>query len=56
LRTGKIIAESRVSSLKRFKKDASEVTSGLECGLGVSGFSDFEAGDVIELYSREKVT
>jgi len=56
LRQGKIIAESRVSSLKRFKKDASEVTSGLECGLGVSGFSDFEAGDVIELYSREKVT
>jgi translation initiation factor IF-2 len=42
-----------VSSLRRFKDDAREVQNGLECGIGVEGFSQFEEGDVIETFHTE---
>jgi translation initiation factor IF-2 len=53
LRGGKIIADSTVNSLRRFKDDVREVATGLECGVGVEGFNDFKEGDVIEFYRRE---
>jgi translation initiation factor IF-2 len=43
-----------VSSLKRFKDDVKEVAAGYECGVGVTGFNDFEVGDVMEFYRMEK--
>ena len=55
LRQSKVIYESRVTSLKRFKEDASEVSAGLECGLGVEGTVDFQIGDIIEFYRKERV-
>jgi translation initiation factor IF-2 len=55
LRQGKVIHESRVTSLKRYKEDASEVSAGLECGLGVEGTADFQVGDIIEFYRKERV-
>jgi len=54
LRRNKLICESQVSSLKRFKNDISEATTGLECGLGIAGFLDFQIGDIIEFYRQEK--
>lgn len=54
-RQNNIVCESRVSSLKRFKEDVTEVAAGLECGIGIEGFTDFQIGDVIELYQRESV-
>jgi translation initiation factor IF-2 len=45
-----VLKESRVSSLRRFKEDAREVAAGLECGIGVEGFSEFAEGDVIEAF------
>ena len=39
-----------LGSLKRFKEDAKEVKSGLECGLTVKNFNDIKVGDVIEGY------
>ncbi len=56
LRQHKVIGSSRVASLKRFKEDATEVTAGLECGLGIEGSLDFEAGDIVECYRRERVS
>jgi len=44
------IFEGRVSSLRRFKDEASEVKEGFECGLMVDGFNDIQIGDVIESY------
>jgi len=41
------------SSLRRFKETVESVRSGEECGLGLSGFSDFQEGDEIECYSVE---
>ncbi len=49
-RQGKIVAESVVNSLRRFKEDAREVTAGFECGVGVDGFNDFKVGDNLEFF------
>lgn len=55
LRHSKAIGESRVSSLKRFTEDVAEVSAGLECGLGIEGNVDFEVGDIIEFFRKERV-
>ena len=56
LRDNVVIAENlTVSSLKRFKDDATEVREGFECGLTLSSYSDLKVGDQIETYEmREK--
>jgi translation initiation factor IF-2 len=55
LRDNVVIHTGKVSSLKRFKDDASEVKSGLECGIGIAGYNDLKPGDVIEFFTTEKV-
>jgi len=55
LRQNKVIGDSRVSSLKRFKDDVAEVSAGLECGLGIEGTVDFQIGDIIEFYRKERI-
>jgi len=54
LREGKQIGTGKVTSLKRFKDDVREVEKGFECGVGVEGFTDFKAGDVIEDFEIEE--
>jgi len=54
LRQNKVTYESRVSSLKRFKENVAEVSAGLECGLAIEGFVDFQIGDIIEFYRQER--
>jgi translation initiation factor IF-2 len=49
LRAGKVVAEARVESLKRFKDDVREVATGFECGIGL-GNVEIAEGDVIECY------
>ncbi|MDH5696680.1 MAG: translation initiation factor IF-2 [Dehalococcoidia bacterium] len=53
-RQGKTVYGSVVSSLRRFKDDVREVTSGLECGVGVKDFNEFEVGDMLEFYRIEE--
>ena len=48
------VYEGRVSSLRRFTEDAREVREGFECGVGLEGFRDFEEGDIIEFYKKER--
>ena len=55
LRDNKVIYTGRLSSLRRFKDDASEVRSGFECGATVSNFNDVKVGDVLECFKVEKV-
>jgi translation initiation factor IF-2 len=50
LRDNKAIHEGKIEGLKRFKDDVHEVLSGLECGIRVDGYQDFQQGDVIESY------
>ena len=54
LRRGKVVADERVSGLKRFKDDVREVATGLECGITLDGFQEFEEGDIVEFYRKEK--
>jgi len=55
LREGTIIWKGTVSSLKRFKDDATEVRAGFECGIGLSDFQDLKPGDVIETYEEREI-
>ncbi len=48
----KVVSDSTVASLRRFKDDVREVAAGYECGLGVQGFSDFQVGDILEFYRK----
>ncbi|HVB61440.1 MAG TPA: translation initiation factor IF-2, partial [Ktedonobacteraceae bacterium] len=49
------VLDSKISSLRRGKDDVREVTNGYECGIVIDEFSDFEVGDIIEAYSKERV-
>lgn len=54
LRDGVVLFDGMLSSLKRFKDDAREVTSGYECGIGLENFNDIKTGDLIEAYIVEE--
>jgi len=55
LRDGIILYDGKITSLKRFKDDVSEVQMGYECGVGIEGFNDIKVGDSIEAYVVNKV-
>jgi len=48
------VGQAIVSSLRRFKDDAKEVTAGYECGVGIKDFEDFQVGDILEFFRTEK--
>jgi translation initiation factor IF-2 len=48
-------ASAELGSLKRFKDDAKEVQSGMECGLTIKNYSDLKVGDVVEAFEEEEV-
>jgi len=50
VRDGTIVHDGKISTLKRFKEDVREVTSGYECGITLENFNDIKVGDVIEAY------
>ncbi|TDW23252.1 translation initiation factor IF-2 [Kribbella kalugense] len=56
IRDGAVVVDNtELSSLKRFKDDASEVREGFECGLTINNFNDIKIGDVVEAFElREK--
>ncbi|MFH0809142.1 MAG: translation initiation factor IF-2 [Pseudomonadota bacterium] len=55
LRDGVVVFGGKLGSLRRFKEDVKEVTSGYECGIGLENFNDIKVGDVIEAYSMEQI-
>ncbi len=55
LRGGQVIHEGQVDTLKRINEDAREVAAGLECGIMVTNFSDFEVGDQVVTHHQEQV-
>ena len=56
VRDGAVIYTSKLSSLKRFKDDASEVRTGFECGAGIANFNDVKVGDFLECFSVVKLS
>lgn len=55
LRDGVEVWKGKISSLKRFKEDVSEVRQGVECGIDLAGYKDIKVGDVIEAFTTEKM-
>jgi translation initiation factor IF-2 len=51
-----VIHEGKLSTLKRFKEEVKEVSSGQECGMAFEKYEDMRAGDVIECFRVEQVT
>jgi len=55
IRKDKVVCDSKVASLRRGRDDVKEVNTGFECGILLEQFNDFEVGDVLETWTREKV-
>jgi translation initiation factor IF-2 len=53
LRDDVVIHEGKLSTLKRFKDEVTEVTAGQECGMGFEGYQDIREGDRIECFDVE---
>ncbi len=56
VRDGIVIAEDKMSSLKRFKDDVKEVAEGYECGITLEKFTDIKEGDIFEAFYMEEYT
>jgi translation initiation factor IF-2 len=50
-----VIYEGVTQSLRRFQDEVNEVRAGMECGIRIEGYSDFQVGDAVECYTIEKV-
>jgi translation initiation factor IF-2 len=56
LRDGAVVADNLdISSLRRFKDDATEVREGFECGLTLRGYNDIKVGDVVETFEMREI-
>jgi translation initiation factor IF-2 len=54
-RRKEVIYEGLTQSLRRFQDEVNEVRAGMECGIRIEGFTDYQTGDAIECYSVEKI-
>ena len=52
---GIVIYTGKLGSLKRFKDDVKEVTTGQDCGLNIESFNDIRVGDIVEGYEQVEV-
>ena len=50
-----MIYTGKLGSLKRFKDDVKEVTSGQDCGLNIESYNDIRVGDIVEGYEQVEV-
>lgn len=55
IRDGIVVYTGELGSLKRFKDDAKEVLTGMECGLNIDKYNDIKVGDVIEVYEETEI-
>lgn len=55
LRGRQAIYDGGIGTLRRFTEDVKEVRSGLECGIRLGDFNDYEEGDIVECYTLEKI-
>jgi translation initiation factor IF-2 len=55
IRRRQVIYDGGIATLRRFTEDVKEVRSGLECGIRLGDFTEYEPGDTIECYTLEKV-
>jgi translation initiation factor IF-2 len=56
MRRKSLVFDGLTASLRRFQDEVNEVRAGMECGIRIDGFNDFQIGDSLECYAIEKVT
>jgi translation initiation factor IF-2 len=56
MRGDEVLIDGRIGSLRRFQEDVRDVQQGFECGVMVEGFEQFQQGDTLEFYRRERET
>ena len=55
IRDGTVVYEGKIDSLKRFKDDVKEVSTGFECGILLEHYNDLKEGDIFEAYTQQQV-
>ena len=55
VRDGIVVHTAPINALKRYKDDAKEVATGLECGISLVNYNDIESGDIIETFTEIEV-
>jgi translation initiation factor IF-2 len=55
IRDGIVVHTANIDALKRYKDDAKEVATGLECGISLVNFNDIQVGDMIETFTEIEV-
>jgi translation initiation factor IF-2 len=55
VRDGVVVYQGKIGSLKRFKEDVREVQAGYECGITIENFNDIKAGDIIEVFTMDRI-
>ena len=50
-----LLSEGQILSLRRFQDEVNEVRAGMECGIRIEGFNEFQPGDTIECYTIERI-
>ena len=54
LREGETLGETSIASLRHFRDEINEVTNGMDCGILLDEFNDFEIGDVLQAHRQER--
>ena len=54
LREGQVLEETSIASLRHFRDEVNEITNGMDCGILLDGFNDFELGDVLQAHRQER--
>ncbi len=55
MRGDQVMHESSSTSLRHFRDEVNEVNTGVECGIILQGFNDYETGDILEAHRQERV-
>jgi len=55
IRNGQVVATTRIISLRHYTEDRTEIPEGMECGVGLEDFSEFEVGDLLEAFQIVEV-
>ena len=50
IRDGVVVGDCKIATLRHFKDEAREVKAGMDCGVALDGYQDFEVGDMLEVY------
>lgn len=54
MRGDQVMHESSITSLRHFRDEVNEVNTGVECGIILQGFNNYEVGDILEVHRRER--